>query len=407
MKTLIKRGWVSITVIVLGFALFAITALSATRAVADVVYQDNRETISVTLLPYNQEYSYCEDGSFSPKDFVVLGYVSRDKSGVCTKKIYSLGMTGSEGVKWLSKPACRFDNEQVDFHPYSSGTLYNVCKNKGPIDVTIEQPLKISMYDKKNRLVREVSAGSATALVHCPEIVPAHPPTGSAPRVLTGSSCTRGIDCPPRNNSMALGGNRGGGTQGNTSSQPICTQTASEAGTEQPANAIDPIPRTWQKPRVVNRVPLAGERTVSSPRIKALPQRAKPVTPQWQAPRPVNRGPVAVARTASSPGVRAPAPGARSVTTSRQTPGQRGIIVGTARESGTRGIVVGTCRDLQKRPIRNPVVGNDGTGRLLFPLSDGRTMVLPDGIYKDNSGIRIHMLGGRIVMVDGILPRRR
>ncbi len=252
------------------------------------------------------------------------------------------------------------------------------------LDITIERPLKISLYDKKDRLVREVSAGTATALVHCPETVPAQPPTGPAPRVLLGSTCTRGVDCPPLNHSMALGGT----SQGTTSSsqQRICTQTprtASASSAAQPANATDPVPLTWAKPRIVNREPLIGERTVSSARVQKLPpQRVKAVTPRMQAP-----------------GKR------RTVARTTRETGPKGIIVGTARGAGTRGIIVGTCRNLQKRPIRDPSVGTDGTGRLLFPLSDGRTMVLPDGIYKDKSGIRIHMFGGRIVMVDGILPR--
>ena len=397
MKTLINRGLTSITVIVLGFALIAITALSATQAVADIVYQNNRETISVELEPYNQEYSYCEDGSFSPNDFIIRAQVSRDKSGICTKKIHTIRVTGGSSTKRLTKPGCSFDNIKVDFHPYSEGTLYNVCKDMGPIDTTIERPLLIGLYDRKDRLVREVTAGTATALVHCPERVPDQPPRGSAPQVLTSSSCTRGVDCPPRNNSMAAPYYP---ANPNTSSQPICTQTAqtpSGAVPGQSANATDQVPRTWQKPRVVNRVPLAGERTVSSPSIKRIPQRLKPATPAMQAS--------GQRWTASSPGVRAPAPGARSVTTTTRAQGQRGIVVGTARESGTKGIVMGTCRDLQDRPLQRPIVGKDGTGKLLFALPDGRSMVLPDGIYKAQNGIRIHISGGSVALVDGILPK--
>ena len=385
MKTLIKRGLTPIPVIVLGVVLLAVTALSATRAAAEVVYQDNRETVSVTLLPYSQEFSYCEDGSFSPHDFVVWAQVSRTKSGICTKKIHFIRSTGASSLMGLPKPACRFDNLKVLSIPFSQGNLYSVCKDKGPVDITIERPLKISLYDKKDRLVREVSAGTATALVHCPERVPDQPPgTGYIPHVLTSSSCTRGVDCPPPNHSMTSGGMPQGTTS--SSQQRICTQTprtASASSASQPANATDPVPLTWAKPRIVNREPLIGERTVSSARIqKPPPQRVKAATPRMQAP-----------------GKRWTAAG-----TARET-GPKGIIVGTARGTGTRGIVFGTCRNLQKRPIRNPVVGNDGTGKLLFPMSDGRAMVLPDGIYKDKSGIRIHMLGGRIVMVDGILPR--
>ena len=92
------------------------------------------------------------------------------------------------------------------------------------------------------------------------------------------------------------------------------------------------------------------------------------------------------------------------VGTTRGT-GTRGIIVGTTRGTGTRGIIVGTCRNLQKRPIRDPSVGTDGTGKLLFALPDGRSMVLPDGTYKAQNGIRLHIRDGRISLVDGVLPR--
>lgn len=393
MKTLIGRGLTPITVIVLGLVLVAVTALSATRAAADIVYQDKHETISATLLPYNQEYSYCEDGSFSPHDFVVWTQVSRTKKGICTRKIHRIRSTGTSTVMGLTEPACRFDNIKVLSIPFSDGTLYNVCKDKGPIDVTIERPLKIGLYDKKDRLVREVSAGSATALVHCPETVPAHPPTGPAFQVVTSTSCTRGVDCPPPNNSMVLGGR----VPGNTSPQhQICTQTpqpAPVAGTAKSANAIDPIPRTWKKPRVVNREPLIGERTVSSAGIqKTPPQRVKAATPRMQAPG--QQWTVAgTDKETGSKGI--------TVGTARGT-GTRGIVMDTARTGGTQGIVMGTARGLNAQPLHRPVVAKDGTGKLLFAMPDGRSMVLPDGVYSATNGVRLHISGGRISLIDGM-----
>jgi len=378
MKTLIGRELTPISVIVLGVALIAITAISATRAAADIVYQDKHETISVTLLPYNQEFSYCEDGSFSPDDFAISAQVSRTKSGICTRKIHTIKSTGTNSVMGLTKPACRFDNIEVISIPFSEGTLYNVCKDKGPIDVTIERSLSIGLYDRKGRQVRAVSAGPATALVHCPERVPDQPPRGPAPRVLKASSCTRGVDCPPPNHSMALGGIPRGTNLGNTSSpQPVCTQTA------QPA-------------------PVAG--TAAS--ANETDQRAKLVKPTWQTPRSVNRTPLSTARTANSPGIRLPVKSNTPAKMTAQKRGQRGIVMDTARTGGTQGIIMGTARGLNARPLHRPVVAKDGTGKLLFAMPDGRSMVLPDGVYSATNGVRLHISGGRISLIDGMPSNR-
>lgn len=388
MGMLTAKRWISKAAVILGIIMISASVFGVKRADAVIFYQDDKEIVDVTLNPNGQEFWYHEDGSVSGDNFLVWANVVRTEpdrkiTKTRNKKVQWLGVTGG-GRVGLERPVHSF-HKNIPITPFSEGNFYNVCKDKGPVDVRIERQLTMGLDDSRHRTVRTLGIGSATALVHCPETVTAQPPTGPAPRVLTGSTCTRGIDCPPENHSMALGPGAPG-TQGTLRRNGQLYTRIPQKGYVQDLSQ----PNTWE--------------SGSAQSVNAPAQGLRPVTPKWQAPRPVNREPVAVARTGSSPGVRAPAPGARSVTTTRQTPGQRGIIVGTARGSGPQSIVVGTCRELQIRPLQRPVVRKDGTGKLLFALPDGRSMTLPDGVYKAQNGIRIHISGGSVALVDGVLP---
>jgi len=77
------------------------------------------------------------------------------------------------------------------------------------------------------------------------------------------------------------------------------------------------------------------------------------------------------------------------------TPGQRGIIVGTAIQLnartapetiGKRGIIVGTCRQLKGGP-------------LTLQGRNGRHYQLADGVYESKQGIQIHIRRGAVARI--------